>query len=233
MSIAFSASGFAESSEQLRRVAHGTPERVVLLADPVFDRARHPELAPLPGSQREAADLCALYPRVEFLLGRDATKENLLRSAPKADVLQISTHARSHPTSALSSYLVLSPAGTGFETDRLSAAEVEKQDLSRIRVAVLSACQTAWSVTGGSDGPDSLTRAFLQAGVPVVIGSLWRVHDDVLPNLLATFHRHLRKGDCPAEALRAAQIEFMGSSAWDVHRSSDWAAIQIFGGIQK
>jgi len=56
--------------------------------------------------------------------------------------------------------------------------EVYGLDLAETDLVVLSACETA--LGGLSDGDDvvGLTRAFLAAGAPAVVTTLWSIDDD-------------------------------------------------------
>jgi CHAT domain-containing protein/tetratricopeptide (TPR) repeat protein len=75
-------------------------------------------------------------------------------------------------------------------------------------LAVLSACQTGLGKEVRGEGLMGLTRAFLYAGVPRVIVSLWNVNDRATADLMASLYRGmLREGKSPAAALRQAQLE--------------------------
>ena len=52
-----------------------------------------------------------------------------------------------------------------------------------------------------------MTRAFIYAGAPTVISSLWSVDDQATGVLMNSFYQHLKRGDSKAAALRAAQAE--------------------------
>jgi CHAT domain-containing protein len=52
-----------------------------------------------------------------------------------------------------------------------------------------------------------LTRAFIYAGSPSVIASLWSVDDEATRALMVSFYSHLGKGLPQADALRLAQID--------------------------
>jgi CHAT domain-containing protein len=78
-------------------------------------------------------------------------------------------------------------------------------DTSTTRLVTLSACE---SHLGGFDPGavySSLSRAFIKAGVPAVVASLWKVDDDATRVLMDIFYRELAKGSSCAEALRQAQ----------------------------
>ncbi|HSP67213.1 MAG TPA: CHAT domain-containing protein, partial [Bryobacteraceae bacterium] len=81
---------------------------------------------------------------------------------------------------------------------------------------VLSACQTGLGKEVRGEGLMGLTRAFLYAGAPRVIVSLWNVNDRATADLMASLYRNmLREGKQPAAALRAAQLELRKQKRWE------------------
>ena len=87
------------------------------------------------------------------------------------------------------------------------------------------------SPTRTSEGPMGLSRAFLGAGAPVVVATLWPVADRPSGRLFASFYRHLFEGGSPGEALRAAQVEALGSGA--ALPARDWASLVVMGDARR
>jgi CHAT domain-containing protein/tetratricopeptide (TPR) repeat protein len=82
-------------------------------------------------------------------------------------------------------------------------------------LVVLSACQTGLGKEVRGEGLMGLTRAFMFAGVPRVIVSLWSVNDRATADLMADLYRNmLRDGKRPSEALRDAQLELRKHKEW-------------------
>lgn len=82
-------------------------------------------------------------------------------------------------------------------------------------LVVLSACQTGLGKEVRGEGLMGLTRAFMYAGVPRVIVSLWSVNDRATAGLMAGLYRSiLRDGKRPSEALRDAQLELRKHKEW-------------------
>ena len=97
----------------------------------------------------------------------------------------------------------------------LGVADVYNARLSADLV-VLSGCQTGLGQEVRGEGLMGLTRAFLYAGAPRVIVSLWNVNDEATAELMATFYRGLlRDGKTPAAALTAAQREMRARKRWE------------------
>jgi CHAT domain-containing protein len=81
-------------------------------------------------------------------------------------------------------------------------------DLSGLRLAVLSACESGLGDVASGEGTFGLQRAFHLAGARDVIASLWKVDDEATAALMALFYRNLwQKRMSPVEALRQAQLE--------------------------
>jgi tetratricopeptide (TPR) repeat protein len=77
--------------------------------------------------------------------------------------------------------------------------------LVRARLAVLSGCESALGRVSSGEGVLGLTSAFLSAGVPAVVATLWPVDDAVTADLMDAFYTGLTRGETVSSALRHAQ----------------------------
>jgi len=93
------------------------------------------------------------------------------------------------------------------------AWQIAKLDIPS-RLAVLSACETAGGRVTNGEGTLGLTAAFLSAGVPVVVSSMWPVDDRAAALIMRSFYKHLADGEPVASALRLAQLETARSSQY-------------------
>jgi CHAT domain-containing protein/tetratricopeptide (TPR) repeat protein len=95
-------------------------------------------------------------------------------------------------------------------------------------LVVLSACQTALGKDVRGEGVVGLTRAFMYAGSPAVVASLWTVPDRSTAELMREFYRGMLTDNLrPAAALRRAQIALWRDSRWT--RPYYWAAFTLQG----
>jgi CHAT domain-containing protein len=95
------------------------------------------------------------------------------------------------------------PAADG----RLTAEEIYQLNLNA-ELVVLSACRSGdGPVTG--DGIATFARAFMSAGTPTLVASLWGVADRPADRLLPEFYRAWIGGQPKAQALRAAQLRLL------------------------
>ena len=98
---------------------------------------------------------------------------------------------------------------------------------------ILSACATASARSAFGEGALSLARPFLAAGVPDVLGTLWDLDDDAGAALVPRFHRWLRAGLAPSDALRRAQLELRSSTNPRWRHPRAWSGFVIIGGIDR
>lgn len=175
-------------------------------------------LRPLDFARQEAEEIAALfdqsgYQHDEFC--EEAAKfDGITRSIAGTTYLHFSCHGRFDMDSPLDSALYLAGADTLTLGDLLDG----DVDVSKVRLAVLSACQTG--VTDFSRVPDETVgfpTGFLQAGVPGVVSTLWPVDDLSTALLMVQFYRcHLVDGLAPAEALRQAQLWLQDATAGEL-----------------
>jgi CHAT domain-containing protein len=79
--------------------------------------------------------------------------------------------------------------------------------LHKTDLVVLSGCQSQSGKRTRGDDIIGLSQAFLYAGSPSVVASLWNVNDDATKLLMVAFYSRLRQGLSKTDALRAAQVE--------------------------
>ena len=164
----------------------------------------NPELGPalaLRYAEREARAVGQLHPGAMVLLGAEATEARIKELAPRARILHLASHGDLDERAPLRSALLLAPGGA--EDGRLEVGEVLGLELEASLV-VLSACETGLGRLSRGDELVGLQRAFLYAGTPAVVTTLWKVDDRASFLLMREFHARLG-ADGPAEALRHAQ----------------------------
>ncbi len=221
---------------RMERHRSPAPHLLALVADPVFSAGdprlgrsglneEKPRGAGVLGRLRyaggEANAIQALAPPGSAFVatGLDASRA-LVESGSLADfrILHFATHGLySEDFPELSALALSAFDGAGRPVDGLLRAyQVVGLDL-RADLVVLSACKTA---LGGGDaaggaGQRGLTEAFLRAGAPRVLVSLWDVDDRATGELMRRFYRGLLGGRLtPAQALRRAQLSLRRERRW-------------------
>jgi CHAT domain-containing protein/tetratricopeptide (TPR) repeat protein len=191
---------------------------------PGFDRLR--------ASRREAETIVELAGKNNAVeeLDFDSSRETATSDAlGQYRIIHIATHGLLNSRNPELSGLVFSLV------DRQGKPQngfLEAQDIYNLKLGadlvVLSACQTALGKEIRGEGLVGLTRAFMYAGAPRVVASLWKVPDQATTELMQKFYRGiLQQGLQPAAALRAAQF-----SMWKEPRRSApyyWAGFTLQG----
>ena len=169
-------------------------------------------LHPLAYAGQEVKAIATLFTdrRSQVLAGQDATRHHVIEGLPGTTHLHLACHGSFDVAEPLDSALHL--AGM----DRLTLRDLldGDLDLSGVRLAVLSACQTG--ITEFQRVPDEaigLPAGFLLAGVPRVVATLWPVDDVSTALLMAEFYRLLITGHLdPALALHRARAHLRDST---------------------
>jgi CHAT domain-containing protein len=195
----------------------GAADRLLALA-----QSRPAGLPALRFADVEVASIASLY-GTQPLLGAAATTSALRQQAPEAQIIHLAAHGELNEQSPLFSRLFLAPDGT---TDgSLTVQDVYGLNLEQADLVVLSACETQLGQQSRGDELVGLNRAFMYAGTPSVIASLWSVNDEATAVLMGAFYRHLRAGASKAEALRRAQVETRAQYPHPYY----WAAFVLTG----
>ena len=230
--VAPSISVYLNCLERSRRHARRTAEvRVLAVGDPAFAREEFPSLKRILAAGTEAERIAAMYPGSLLLLGERATREELLKELGNVDILHLATHAEENRRMPGLSRLVLAAEPGSSEKGVLTAGEISRFHLPRLELVVLSACRTVRGRVSLSEGNQSMARAFLAAGAPTVVATLWRVDDAESAELISDFFRRLRAGENAASALRSAQLSALRKADPPRGPKSTWAAFQLVGGV--
>ena len=159
------------------------------------------------------------FTRVKHFAREEATVEIVKKALLEAGVFHFSGHGA---------------GGWGSEEPRLQLADGKLtlsellhsgETLDRLRLAVLSACETGLADVRAFDEFLGLPAGFLLAGAPGVVGSLWSVPDVETALLIVRFYEKLCSGKADsgkvdaAEALREAQTWMLRMSPEEKHAS--------------
>ncbi|MBP5973436.1 CHAT domain-containing protein [Brasilonema sp. CT11] len=197
-------------------VGNPTMPKVALNGEPAK------QLDPLPGTETEANIIAKLL-NTQPLTGKGATKAAVEQQMVRARIIHLATHGLLDNIDEPGIPGVVALAPSGNDDGLLSANDVLKLKLNA-ELVVLSACDTGWGrITG--DGVIGLPRAFITAGTPSIVASLWRVPDESTAFLMPEFYRQLEKNHDKAHALRQAMLE----TRKKYPNPSDWAAFIFIG----
>jgi len=178
-------------------LAFGNPD----LKDPLLD---------IPFAAAEVKAIGSLYPSARILTGQEASEQTFKSMAAGYDTIHLACHGLFEPDSPMQSSLLLSPAGN--EDGKLTMGEIFNLDLNADLVT-LSACQSGMSTIRAGDEVMGLPRAFIYAGTPSVVSSLWNVNDKSTALLMAELYANLKQMN-KARALRDAQLNLRGNDQY-------------------
>ena len=156
-----------------------------------------------------------------LLLREQATEAEVKRRLESVGLAHFATHAELDERDPLASALLLVPGGG--EDGRLEVRELFRLDL-HARLIVLSACETGLGRLSRGDELVGLLRAFLYAGTPAVITTLWKIDDRASYDLVRVFYDRLERAGAGV-ALREAQLETIRSHS----HPFAWAAFALTG----
>ncbi|MFJ8794957.1 CHAT domain-containing protein [Streptomyces sp. NPDC102462] len=150
----------------------------------------------LRGAEREASAIAALTPATS-LTGPQATAGAVRAALASHASAHFACHATSEPDDPSAGHLLL-------HDGPLSVLDVSALDLTHVRLAVLSACETSLGTHRIPDEGLHLVSAFQLAGYPQVVGTLWQVNDRVARLVAVDLHQQIARGEDVATALHHA-----------------------------
>jgi CHAT domain-containing protein len=224
-----------------QRVARSQPHHTIsIVADPVFarsdERLASSNLRPLVAhfegvsdralprlfsTRWEAGKIASFVGTKDSLVALDFAANRDFVTSPEfaeSQFLHLATHTVINEEHLELSGIALS----NFDSDgRRQDGFLRTYEIYRLRLlgklVVLSSCQSALGNEVKGEGLVGLTHAFMYAGVPRVVASLWTVSDTPTAQLMAQFYREMLKNGqaSPAAALRAAQLSMLKDKRWE------------------
>ena len=145
----------------------------------------------------EVTEIAKVYPDCRPLLAGDATVGATLRALDGAPLAHLAAHGHHERENVLFSRLDLADGPLmAYDVQQLAAAP---------RQVVLSSCDVGRAVVRPGEEILGFTAALLYMGTTTVISSVARVADDAAAvGVMTDYHRRLRRGARPAEALAQA-----------------------------
>ncbi|MFD4621843.1 CHAT domain-containing protein [Streptomyces sp. NPDC058475] len=139
----------------------------------------------LPGIAAAAGYAAGLLGAREPLIGAAATREAVLAALGGAPWVHFGCHATTDRTEPSGALLHL-PSG-----EALSVLEICRARPQSAQLAFLAACGTARTAERLSDEAVHITSAFLLAGFPAAVGTLWEIDSTHADHVTRDFYRRL------------------------------------------
>lgn len=189
-----SASMLAEQRQRIRSTPTGPP-RILAAAGTTAGAGTR-----LRGTTWEVGEIGRRYRHVRVLA--DGTNTSELRAElGRCDLLHLACHLRLDPQSPWQSELQFDSAGSSAN---LRAGQIAGMRLPA-RLAILSSCASADGRILSGEGVPGVTSAFLAAGVPVVLATLWPVDDRATARFMTQVYNQLAGGESVSAAVDRAQ----------------------------
>ncbi|MCB0205720.1 MAG: CHAT domain-containing protein [Anaerolineae bacterium] len=150
-------------------------------------------------AEEEAESIAAMLGG-QAITGSADKRKQLFQQGRNARYLHISCHGDFDPDTPLASSLHLAPG------EFLTAQEVLDDLRLNCQLVTLSACESGLSRVRRGDELMGLVRAFMVAGAPAVVATLWRVDERSTRLLMQKFYQELAAGTEPATALHRSQL---------------------------
>ena len=217
-----------EITRSMKRPGSHLFDAALIVGNPTMPKLTNgSQLPALPGAEKEARAIAQLL-HTPALIGAAATKTQVTQKLSQATLVHLATHGLlEYGTEPLLQGLgvpgaiVLAPSAT--DDGLLTANEILKLRL-QAQLVVLSACDTGQGrITG--DGVIGLSRAFISAGVPSLVVSLWSVPDAPTAALMMQFYQALQQNPDRAAALRSAMLKTLEQYP----NPLNWAAFTLIG----
>jgi CHAT domain-containing protein len=202
---------YLSASTPWHGISQETP--ILLAGDPQTRGMR-----PLQDAEAEVRGIAHQFRYPSLLLKDDVSYRRISDQMKGAEIFHFSGHAAA------------SPDGVGLllgDSAVMDATKIRVSDFSGLRLAVLSACDSANGATGVFDDRDSLARLLVGAGIPEVVASRWMVNSRATAALMQEFYAQLFAGKGVSLALRDASRNLRSREGFA--HPFYWAGFTVFG----
>jgi len=184
------------------------------------------QLNALPAARKEVKALEQKYQGF-FAFDTLASEKTIKEKATNFAILHFATHGILDSKRPVLSSLAMTEDSDSIESNFWQAHEISKMQLNADLV-VLSACETGYGKFEKGNGIASLARAFMYAGSPSLIVSLWQVNDYATSEIMKNLYDNFSNGMKKDEALRQAKLQYMKSAKGVLAHPAFWSPfIQI------
>jgi CHAT domain-containing protein len=193
------------------------PSRGVLAIAPTYDfsgdnisayiKRAQSALPELQGTHEESRAIKRMLGG-RLLSGRKATEHGFKSTSANYNILHLAMHTVPDKTNSLNSGLIFTPGADKDEDGVLFGHEVYNLTLNA-KLAVLSACETGSGQMAGGEGVLSFGRAFIVAGCPNLVMTMWTVDDQSSQKLMVSFYKSIISGSGIADALQESKVLYL------------------------
>jgi CHAT domain-containing protein len=179
----------------------------------------------LAAAEVEGTRLSRYFPKSELLIGDNASETAVKNIKTPPDILHFASHGYFDLLNPFQSALKLTP--DSVNDGDLQLAEIYNLKLRGVSIVSLGACDSGVVQVYYGEELLGLVQAFLLAGSPSVIASLWAVDDNATEEFMTEFYREYTSGSTKAQAFRIAQQHVAAQPEW--RTPFFWASFQLYG----
>jgi CHAT domain-containing protein len=199
-----SASVLARLRRSDKRSKGSGPAEILAIGSGITGKGRH-----LPGTLREVQALAREFTGVEVRAPSDGDSMLSESDLQRGEILHLAAHVQIDDQSPWQTEVQLRRENS---PDNLKAGQIATMQLPA-RLVVLSGCESGSGRILAGEGVLGLTSAFLSAGVPTVIASLWPVDDRATISFMRAFYDGLAENRSAGAALEFARRQMRANEA--------------------
>jgi CHAT domain-containing protein len=185
------------------------------------------KLFPLPGAKEEVESIRGFFSS-KILMGPSATESNFKKLAPDYSIIHLAMHTIIDNKNPMYSKLAFSFSNDSANDGLLNTYEIYNLQF-KARLAVLSSCNSGNGQFSKGEGVMSLARAFIYAGCPSIVMSLWEIEDRSGAEIIKNFYSELSKGKETDHSLRLAKLKFLENADPLTSHPYFWAGFVTIG----
>jgi len=177
------------------------------------------QYTPLPASEFEANDILQLFDQQkaqgnQLALRKAATESNLkMNLEANYRYIHIAGHSFANLKNPKFSGIACFAGASDLKEDGILYMGEIYALTPKADLVTLSSCESGLGKLEISDGLIGLNRAFVYAGIPNVVFSLWKVYDRVSATFMVKFYQEVLSGENYAASLRKAKLELLENDA--------------------
>ena len=214
-------------------------DKILLIGNPSIPEnilADFPVLKPLKEAENEVREISKIFSRSLLLIGAEAREKKIREEIENFEIIHFATHSLVDERMPMYSSIMLNasrehPDNLTIENPDdglLMLLEIFNLNLSRSKLITLSSCETGFGKLLNGEGIIGLSRAFIYAGSPSILASLWKVKDSPTSLLLQGFYSNIKNNNISkARALKNAQLQFINSNKY--RHPFFWSSFIIIG----
>jgi CHAT domain-containing protein len=165
--------------------------------------------SPLPGTKVELNQIAQLYPGATVKYENETSETYFKTEAKNHNIIHLATHGFLDSRRPMNSYLLM--PSDDKNDGQLTVNEIFDLNL-KSKLVVLSACETGLGLLSTGDELIGLSRAFIYAGTPAIIVSLWPVEDASTALLMTRLYQYYSAGYRLQDALTLAQRDLINNN---------------------